>query len=118
MLKGIPMVLVYVADVAESVKWYQQVLDLSVIYQDAGFATLGVGEQRLALHAREPARGSENSLGGMPVFSLDNYQEAKATLIERGCEFFFENQTPSAIFGSFRDPDGNPLQIMQDLQDN
>lgn len=115
MLKGIPMVLIYVADVGESVKWYQQVLDLSVIYQDAGFATLAVGEQRLALHARESAGSNGNTLGGMPVLAVDDYQGAKAMLIERGCEFFFENRTPNAIFGSFRDPDGNPLQIMQEL---
>jgi catechol 2,3-dioxygenase-like lactoylglutathione lyase family enzyme len=113
--KGISMVLVYVSDVAESVKWYQEVLELPVLYQDQGFASLGVGNQRLGLHAGEYPESSEDRLGSIPVFEVADYQEVKATLASRGCVFYFENQTPNAIFGSFKDPDGNSLQIMQDL---
>ena len=105
------MVLIYVSDVAESVKWYQETLDLPVLYQDEGFASLGVGSQRLGLHAGEVAGASEAQTS--PVFEVEAYLETKVKLESRGCKFYFENETPNAIFGSFKDPDGNSLQIMQ-----
>ena len=111
MLAGISMVLIYVIDVAESAKWYVATLELPVLYQDDGFASLGVGDQRLGLHA---GVSSEAKSGSTPVFKVDDYPASKATLESRGCEFYFENETPNAVFGSFRDPDGNALQIMQD----
>lgn len=83
-----------------------------MLYQDQGFASLGVGSQRLGLHAGEVLSGDRS--GSMPVFEVDDYSETKAALELRGCDFYFENETPKAIFGSFRDPDGNSLQIMQD----
>jgi catechol 2,3-dioxygenase-like lactoylglutathione lyase family enzyme len=108
---GIPMVLVYVTDVSESAKWYAATLDLPVLYQGDRFASLGAGDQRLGLHA---GGSGEVKAGSIPVFRVDDYPAGKATLESRGCEFYFENETPNAVFGSFRDPDGNALQIMQD----
>jgi hypothetical protein len=49
----------------------------------------------------------------MPVFKVKDYQAIKTALEVKGCEFVFENSTPASIFGTFTDPDGNPLQIMQ-----
>lgn len=114
-VKQISMVLIYVSDVAQSVDWYRETLELPVLYQDGGFASLGVGNQRLGLHAKHADTGQVGGDSSIPVFGVDDFSEAKSLLESRGCEFFFENQTPSAIFGSFNDPDGNPLQIMQDL---
>ncbi len=110
---GIPMVLIYVSNVADSVKWYQATLDLPVFYQDDGFASLGVGDQRLGLHS---GGNRDAKAGSTPVFRVDDYPTGKATLESRVCDFYFENETPNAVFGSFRDPDGNALQIMQDRQ--
>jgi len=105
------MVLVYVNDVAESVKWYEATLELPVFFQDAGFASLGVGDQRLGLHS---GANTDAKTGSTPVFKVDDYLAAKVVLESRGCDFYFENETQNAVFGSFKDPDGNPLQIMQD----
>ena len=113
MLTGISMVLIFVTDVGESVKWYAATLELPVLHQDDGFASLGVGDQRLGLHS---GGSSEVKAGSTPVFKVNDYPSGKATLESRGCEFYFENETPNAVFGSFRDPDGNALQIMQDRQ--
>ncbi len=114
-VSSIPMVLIYVSDVKASVEWYQQIFDLPVLYQDDSFATLQVGAQRLALHGSSTAGEGDRHSGGMPVFEVSDYAETRATLEDRGCEFYFENQTPNAIFASFTDPDGNALQIMQSL---
>ncbi len=111
-LNGISMVLIFVTDVADSAKWYQATLELPVLYKNEGFASLSVGDQRLGLHF---GGSSVAKTGSTPVFEVHDYPAAKATLESRGCEFSFENETPNAIFGSFQDPDGNSLQIMQDL---
>lgn len=114
LVNEIPMVLIFVSDVKRSVEWYRETLELPVLYQDDGFASLQIGGQRLAVHSSEAAGGNPRA-GSVPVLGVDDYQAAKATLEQRGCEFHFENQTPNAIFGSFADPDDNPLQIMQSL---
>lgn len=115
LVKEIPMVLVFVSDVERSAAWYQETLELPLVYKDGGFASFQIGGQRLAVHASEAAGAGGKQSGGMPVFEVAAYEQAKATLEQRGCEFYFENETPNARFGSFTDPDGNPLQIMQSL---
>ena len=120
-LNDLSMVLIYVSDVTESVEWYQATLDLPVLYQDQGFASLGVGEQRIGLHAGKLQAGklqageSEPSASSqtIPVFGVSDYPASRAALEAKGCEFTFENETPNAIFGTFSDPDGNAFQIMQ-----
>lgn len=115
LLKEIPMVFAFVSDVQRSVDWYRETLELPVIYQGEGFASFKLGGQRLALHTSKDTDGTHSDKGTVPVFGVDDYPAAKATLESRGCVFYFENKTPNAIFGSFRDPDLNPLQIMQTL---
>ncbi len=114
-ISDIPMVLIFVSDVRHSSQWYQETLELPVLYRDDGFASLQVGSQRLGLHAADAAGHEAPQAGSTPVFGVADYQQTKALLESRGCQFDFENQTPNAIFGSFSDPDGNPLQIMQSL---
>jgi len=116
LVKEIPMVLVFVSDLPRSVAWYQDTLELPLLYQAAGFASFQVGQQRLALHTSEQASQVNSNSGSIPVLQVEDYPAAKATLESRGCQFYFENTTPNATFGSFRDPDGNPLQIMQNLK--
>ena len=82
------------------------------LYQDQGFASLGIGNQRLGLHAGEVAGASDAQTS--PVFEVEAYAESEAKLESRGCELYFENETPKTIFGTFKDPDGKSLQIMQD----
>ena len=95
----------------ESAKWYEATLDLPVLYQDDGFASLGIGDQRLGLHSGSSGAVKAGRYSGL--FKVNDYVAGKATLESRGCEFYFENETPNAVFGSFKDPDGNALQIMQ-----
>ncbi len=116
LVKEIPMVLVFVSDLPHSVAWYQRTLELPLLYQYGGFASFQVGQQRLALHVSEQAGQANSNSGTIPVLQVEDYPAAKATLESRGCEFYFENTTPNARFGSFRDPDGNPLQIMQSVK--
>lgn len=116
LVQGIDSTLIFVTDVGRSVAWYRDVLGLQVRMAMDGFAVLEAGGHAIALHAGLdlPEGGAaERPPMTMPVLRVADYAAAKATLEERGCVFSFENQTPHAIFGSFADPDGNPLQIIE-----
>lgn len=112
-IKQLEMVILFVSDVNASVTWYQTVLGLTVVAQHGDFASLQAGDSRVALHGglEQPAGAREQTT--MPVFAVADYEAAKQQLEALGCHFYFENSTPAAQFGSFLDPDGNPLQIMQ-----
>lgn len=75
---------------------------------------MGVGEppdRRLSLHGGAPPEGYVGG-GVTPVLRVADYDGATAALEAKGCRFTFENQAGNARFGSFQDPDGNPLQIL------
>jgi len=110
--------LIFVTDVARSVAWYRDVLELPVRHHHGDFALLDTGNIPLALHGGAGTGdagvpGAPRDRGTMAVLRVADYAAAKATLEARGCRFTFENQTPHAVFGTFSDPDGNPLQIIE-----
>lgn len=111
-IQGLEMVIIFVTDVEESVRWYQEVLGMSLVSVHGDFATLQAGESRIGLHGGANTQPDLRNAGSMPVFRVGAYTEAKARLEARGCAFVFENSTPVSRFGTFLDPDGNPLQIM------
>ena len=114
-IMGLVMVIIFVTDMERSVQWYQDVLGMSLVSQYGDFANLQVGNNRIALHGGAKPQPDLRNVGSMPVFKVEDYPAAKEALEAKGCEFIFENSTPAAVFGTFTDPDGNPLQIMQSL---
>jgi catechol 2,3-dioxygenase-like lactoylglutathione lyase family enzyme len=110
---GLEMVIIFVTDMDQSVRWYQDVLGMSLVSRHGDFASLQVGDSRIALHGGANPEPDLQNAGSMPVFKVKDYQAIKTALEVKGCEFVFENSTPASIFGTFTDPDGNPLQIMQ-----
>lgn len=114
LVKGIDMVLVMVSDFERSLRWYQEVLELPLRARHGDFAYLETGGVPLALHGGRGANEGEGSAASaLPVLLVGDYAAAKATLEERGATFTFENTTPAARFGTFQDPDGNGLQILE-----
>lgn len=111
MIEGQVMTLLFVSDVDRAVAWYRDVLGMALRARHGDFATLEAGGAVLGLHGGAPAGGAPREGGTMPVLRVAEYAAAKADLEARGCAFTFENQTPAARFGTFHDPDGNPLQI-------
>lgn len=113
LIQRVDSVLIFAADVARSVAWYRDVLELPVRMHHGDFAVLDAGGATLALHGGLSATPDPRAAQTMPVLGVADYAAAKALLEARGCVFTFENQTPGAVFGTFSDPDGNPLQIIQ-----
>jgi catechol 2,3-dioxygenase-like lactoylglutathione lyase family enzyme len=115
LIKAIDSVIVYVSNLEKSVPWYREVLELPLRSQLDHFAVFDLGDTTLALHLEQVSPGSKSSPASMPVLLVDSFMGAKSTLEARGCEFVYENHLPHANFGTFLDPDRNPIQIIERL---
>jgi catechol 2,3-dioxygenase-like lactoylglutathione lyase family enzyme len=115
LIKTIDSVILYVSDIDRSVPWYRDVLELELRSRFDHFAVFELGETTLALHLENPPSDTKGSPSSMPVLLVGNFENAKATLEARGCEFVYENHLPHANFGTFLDPDQNPIQIIERL---
>lgn len=113
LIQNLDAIMLWSSDVARSVAWYRDVLELPLRHHHGDFAALGAGAQTLLLHGGQEGDPESRRLGATPVLGVADYAQAKATLEGRGCLFSFENTTPNAIFGTFHDPDGNAIQIIQ-----
>ncbi|MCB0217363.1 MAG: VOC family protein [Caldilineae bacterium] len=116
-IQNVDSIMLWSSDVARSVAWYHDVLGLEPRFQHGDFAVLGAGNLTLSLHGGEGVEAGPEGrrFGATPVLGVADYAAAKAELETRGVAFSFENRTPNAVFGSFTDPDGNALQIIQRL---
>jgi catechol 2,3-dioxygenase-like lactoylglutathione lyase family enzyme len=112
-IERLEMVVIFVTDVEKSIQWYLDTLGMSLVSRHGDFATLQAGESRIALHGGANPEADLRNAGSLPVFKVQAYESAKEDLASKGCDFVFENSTPVSIFGTFLDPDGNPLQIME-----
>jgi len=119
-LEGIDHVALAVRDVGRSVEWYQRVLGLRRLYQEAWGdypAVVGVGGTALALFpiAGEavPARPGRDVVTMRHLaFRVDaaNFSKARKDLQDQGIELEFQDHGISqSIY--FRDPDGYQIEI-------
>jgi lactoylglutathione lyase len=105
----------WTTDIDRSVKFYEDVLGLKLIRRDDGnWALFEAGPVQLALHGAIEGRPFEPG-GATAVFRVDDLDAARAALEARGAEF--EEHAGEvqgfARFASFRDPDGNVVQIIE-----
>ncbi|MFQ5460273.1 MAG: VOC family protein, partial [Anaerolineae bacterium] len=111
LVRGVDMVIVFVSDMDRSLAWYEQVLGLVPKVRHGDWATFDLPGTTLALHATgDMPTGGQRT---MACFDVEDYAAAKSDLEAKGCRFVFENSTPASIFGTFTDPDGTQLQILQ-----
>jgi predicted enzyme related to lactoylglutathione lyase len=104
----------WVADMDRAVGFYTESLGLPMRMRHGDdWAELDAGGIRIGLHGaggREaPARG------GTVVFAVDDLDLAKAALEQRGVAFDDHlGEVPGyARYASFRDPDGNEMQLIE-----
>jgi CreA protein len=112
MLGPLDHVYYWVRDMDVAVSFYTQVLDLDLVRREGGeWAEFEAGPIRLALHGSEhPEVG-----GGTAVFRVPDLDAARWQLEERGARFDDHvGEVPGfARFATFRDPDGNALQLIE-----
>jgi CreA protein len=110
-------VYVWVADLDAAVTFYGEVLGLELVRREGQeWAEFEAGPIRLALHGTE-APETGGSGGATAVFRVDDLDAARWQLVERGAAFDeHEGEVPGlARFATFRDPDGNALQLIEYL---
>jgi catechol 2,3-dioxygenase-like lactoylglutathione lyase family enzyme len=98
-------------DMDRAVAFYRDVVGLSLVRRDGDqWAELDAGPVRFALH-----RGDDQPpASGTVVFKVDELDEARWTLESRGAVFDSHvGEVGFARFATFRDPDGNPVQLIE-----
>ena len=99
-------------DMDRAVAFYSDVVGLVLVRREGGeWAEFEAGPIRFALHGTED--GSPAS--GTIVLRVDDLEAARWSLEERGVAFgAYVGEVPGyARFATFRDPDGNPVQIIE-----
>lgn len=99
---------------AGAVAFYRDVLGLDLTLR-AGedWAEFDAGGTTIALHGTRPGHAPPQG-GATVVFEVDDLDLVVASLRGRGVEFSGEiAEAPTGRFATFRDPDGNLLQIFQ-----
>jgi predicted enzyme related to lactoylglutathione lyase len=115
MLGSIDHVYYWVSDLDRAVKFYEDIVGLRLMRREASsWAEFDAGPIGFALHAAIEGRPMQTG-GATVVFRVDDLDVARAALESRGAEF--EDHVGEvegfARFASFRDPDGNAVQIIE-----
>ena len=100
-------------DLDRAVAFYTEVVGLPLVRRDGGeWAELDAGPIRFALHGTDDA---EPPASGTVVLRVEDLDAARWALEGRGAAFdaFVGEVEGFARFATFRDPDGNPIQIIE-----
>jgi catechol 2,3-dioxygenase-like lactoylglutathione lyase family enzyme len=99
-------------DMDRAVGFYTEVVGLTLVRREGDeWAELDGGAVRVALHGS----ADEPPASGTVVFRVEDLDAARWTLEERGVVFdaYVGEVEGYARFATFRDPDGNPVQIIE-----
>ena len=102
----------WVRDMDAAVAFYTDVMDLTLLRRDGNeWAEFDAGPVRLALHGSDRAEEG----GATAVFRVADLEAARWQLESRGVRFDDHvGEVPGfARFATFRDPDGNALQLIE-----
>jgi catechol 2,3-dioxygenase-like lactoylglutathione lyase family enzyme len=111
MIGPIDHVYYWTRDMDAAVTFYADVVGLALVRRDGDeWAEFDAGPVRLALHGSDAA-----APGGTVVFRVEDLDEARWALERRGARFdeYVGEVEGRARFATFRDPDGNPVQIIE-----
>ncbi len=100
-------------DMDAAVTFYRDVVGLSMLRREGDeWAEFEAGDARFALHG-----GDVGSTSGTAVFRVDDLEAARWSLERNGASFDdYVGEVPGrARFATFRDPDGNPVQLIEYL---
>jgi catechol 2,3-dioxygenase len=114
LLNKLDHVYYWVADMDRAVAFYGEVLGLDLVRRDGdNWSVFEAGGRQFALH--KAVEGRPLSPGGATaVFSVDDLDRARSMLSDRGVEFGHEGDVAGyARFASFKDPDGNTVQLIE-----
>ena len=119
MIGPIDHVYYWVRDMDAAVAFYRDVLELPLVRREAhGWAEFYAGPVRLTLHGTIDAMpGWADAVpgSGTVVFRVDDLDAARLALAGRGAAFddHVGEVEGFARFATLRDPDGNPVQLIE-----
>ena len=104
----------WVGEMDRAVAFYRDVLGLDLVRRDGdNWAVFDAGGRQFALHGAVEGRPLSPG-GATAVFSVADLDGARARLSELGVEFGHEGDVAGyARFASFKDPDGNTVQLIE-----
>jgi catechol 2,3-dioxygenase-like lactoylglutathione lyase family enzyme len=104
----------WVSDMERAVRFYREVLGLSLTNQEGdNWVVFDAGGRQFSLHRQ--VEGHPTTPGGATaVFSVEDLDRARSVLSDRGVRFGHEGDVAGyARFASFEDPDGNTVQLIE-----
>ena len=103
-----------VTNLADSVKWYQEVFQISQVQHPMeGVAEMKIGTVWLQLYENNSIT-AENALR----FGVTNVEKVRKRLVEMGLRVEEISEVPDLIrYFDFRDPDGNGMSFYQLLSE-
>ena len=118
-LQKMSVVFYFVSDWERAKKFYGETLGLRthMCTDEGGWAEFETNSDvRLAIHRVRPGQKVTKG-GGTAIFTVADAKAAKGELEGRGVKFEGDlHEVPGMVLlGTFLDPDGNSLQIFQDL---
>ncbi|MDP9184859.1 MAG: VOC family protein [Actinomycetota bacterium] len=99
-------------DMGRALTFYTEVVGLPLLRREGDeWAELDGGPIRLALHGAD----GDHPASGTVVLRVDDLDATRWTLEQRGASFdsYVGEVEGYARFATFRDPDGNPVQIIE-----
>ena len=105
----------WVTDMDRAVEFYRDVVGLRLLRRDgSNWAEFDAGPVRLALHGAVEGRPMQPG-GATAVFGVDDLDAVRGELAGRGAPFdeHLGEVEGFARFASFRDPDGNAVQLIE-----
>ncbi len=101
-------------DMDRAVAFYTDVVGFALVRREGGeWAELDAGPVRFALHGSD----DETPASGTVVLRVDDLEASRWALEQRGAVFdaYMGDVEGFARFATFRDPDGNPVQLIEYL---
>lgn len=104
----------WTADMDRAVTFYEGVLGLRLLRrEESSWAEFDAGAIRFALHGAVEGHPVDPG-GATAVFEVDDLDAARIVLEGKGVELSHVGEVEGlARFASFRDPDGNTVQIIE-----
>ena len=117
-LQGLDHVYYWVTDMDRAVAFYEEVLGLKLMRRDGGnWAEFDAGPIRLALHGAVEGHPVEPG-GATAAFRVADVDAARGRLEGRGVTIDHAGEVGTwARYATFRDPDGNTVQVIEYRED-
>ena len=116
MIKGIAGVIIWTANAERLVSFYRDILDMEPVSQRDGFMAFQFGDLRLTITNHSEVKGdAKDPLRIMVNLAVDDIHSAYQRLRAKGVEFLREPEKEhwGGYVATFKDPDGNVLQLLQ-----